>query len=136
MNRNQHWVVGERIIGVKTKRVEFFIRVKRKERFYEMKSRVWEICREEGLCVSIKNAKLKHVKKIGMLVGVCVPFASKAWCQKDIARSVEKDVNNVEIKIENACQQDYVGRAVVVHVTMDKEEEISTKLINECDEMN
>ena len=33
MSRNQNWVVGERIIGVKTKRVEFFIRVKSKERF-------------------------------------------------------------------------------------------------------
>ena len=40
MNKNQNWVVGKRIIGIKTKRVEFFIRVKSKERFYEMKSRV------------------------------------------------------------------------------------------------
>ena len=77
MNRNQNWVVGERIIGIKTKRVEFFIRVKSKERFYEMKSRVLHVCREEGLCMSIKNAKLKHVKKIGMLVGMYVSFASK-----------------------------------------------------------
>ena len=78
--------------------------------------------------------KLKDVKNIGMLVGVCVPFASKAWCQKEIARSTEEDVNDVGIKIENVCQQDYVGKAVVVCVTMDKEEETSTKLINKCNE--
>ena len=134
MNRNQNWVVGERIVGIKTKKLEFFIRVKSKERFFEMKSRVWEICRDEGLHVSIKNTKLKHVKKIGTLVGVCVPCASKVWCQKDIARSIEEDVDNIEIKIENVCQQDYVGRAVVACVTMGKEEEISTKLINKCNE--
>ena len=63
MNRNQIWVVGERMIGVKTKRVEFFIRVKSKERFYEMKSRAWEIHREEGLRMSIKNAKLKLLNR-------------------------------------------------------------------------
>ena len=28
MNRNQNWVVGERIVGVKKKRADFFIRVK------------------------------------------------------------------------------------------------------------
>ena len=134
MNRNQNWVVRERIIGTKTKRVEFFIRVKSKKRFYDVKSSGWEICREEGSHMSVKNAKLKHVKKIGMLVGVCAPFASKAWYQKDIESSVELEINNAEIKIENAFQQDYARRAVVVHVTMNKEEETSTKLINKCDE--
>ena len=39
MTRNQNWVVEERIVGMKTKRVEFFIRVKSNERFYEMKSK-------------------------------------------------------------------------------------------------
>ena len=47
-----------------------------------------------------------------------------------MARSIEEDFNNIEILIENACQQYCVGRAVVFYVTMDKEEEISTKLIN------
>ena len=61
MTRNQNWVVGERMIGIKTKRVEFFIRVKSKERLYEMKSKGWEMCREEGLHATIKNTKLKHV---------------------------------------------------------------------------
>ena len=99
-----------------------------------MKSKVWEMCREEGLCITIKNAKLKHVKKVGMLVGVCAPYASKVWCQQDIARSIEEEVNNVEIKIEHACQQDYVGKAVVACVTIDKEEDISAKSINEHNE--
>ena len=69
-----------------------------------------------------------------MLVGVCVPCTSKVWHQQDISRSIEEDFNNVEIKIENTCQQDYVGRAAVACVTMDKEEEISAKLINEHNE--
>ena len=40
MNRYQKWAIGERIIGSKTKRVEFFIRVTSKEPFYEIKSSV------------------------------------------------------------------------------------------------
>ena len=132
--RNQNWLVGERIVGIKTKRVKFFIQVKSNERFYEMKSKSWETCREEGLHVTIKNTKLKHVKKVGMLVGVCVPYASKAWCQQDIARSIEEEVNSIEIKIENVHQQYCVDRAVVACVAMDKEEEISAKMINECNE--
>ena len=67
-----------------------------------------------------------------MLVGVCAPHASKEWCQQDIARSVEKEVNNIETKIENVRQQERVGRAVVTCIAMDKEEEISTKFTNEC----
>ena len=34
MNRDQKWVVGERNIGGKSKRVEFFIRVQATVRFY------------------------------------------------------------------------------------------------------
>ena len=82
------------------------------------------------MCVSAKNAKLKRVKKIGMLVGVCAPFASREWYQKDIATIIEEEACDVEIKIEDVCQQDHVGRAVVVHATADKEEDIETKLIN------
>ena len=69
-----------------------------------------------------------------MLVGVCVPFASKAWYQEDIANSIEEEENNIEIKIENADQQDHVGSDVVVYVTMDKEEAIGMKLINKHNE--
>ena len=66
-----------------------------------------------------------------MLVGVCVPYVSKEWYQQEIASNIEKDNDNIEIRIENACQQDCIGRVVVVHVTMDKEEEISGKMTNE-----
>ena len=47
MNRNQNWVVGERIIGVRKKRVEFYIRLKTTSRFYELKTSVWDECLEE-----------------------------------------------------------------------------------------
>ena len=68
MNRNKNWVVGKRIIGVRIKRVEFFIRVKTTARFYELKSSVWDKFLEEQLCTSINNAKMKHVKRVRMLV--------------------------------------------------------------------
>ena len=70
--------------------------------------------------ITIKNAKLKNVKKIGMLVGAYAPHASKLWCQHNVAQHIEEEVNNVEIKIENVHQQDYVGRAVVVCIAMDE----------------
>ena len=42
MNIDQNRVAGEIIIGVKSKRVEFFFRVQATVRFYESKSSVWE----------------------------------------------------------------------------------------------
>ena len=48
MTKNQNCVVGERIVGIKTKRVGFFIRVKSRDRFYEMKSKY-------GNCVEKKD---------------------------------------------------------------------------------
>ena len=78
------------------------------------------MCRKEGLHATIKNTKLKHVKKVGMLVGVCVPYASKVWCQQDITRSIEEEVNGIEIKTENAHQQDCAGRDLVARIAMDK----------------
>ena len=64
MNWNQNWVVGERIVGVKKKRVDFFIRVKTRVRFYEMKSKVWDKCVEEGMHITIKNTKLTHAERV------------------------------------------------------------------------
>ena len=77
MNPNQNWVACERKIGVKKKRVEFFIRVKTRVRFYKLKSSAWDECVEERSHASVKNSKMKHAKKVGMLVGVCISFAPK-----------------------------------------------------------
>ena len=77
MNRNQRLVVSERIIGVRKNRVEFSIRVKNATRFYELKSSIWEKCLEEELHMSMKNTKMKCVKRVGMLVRVCASFDSK-----------------------------------------------------------
>ena len=76
---------------------------------------------------------MKHVKRAGILVGVCAPFASKEWFQKEIFRNIEED-KNLEIKIETACQHEYPGKAMVAHVTMDKVEEISENLLSFCNE--
>ena len=57
MNRNQNWVVGEKIIGLKKKRIEFFIRAQTISRFYELKSSVWDKFLKEELCISAKTQK-------------------------------------------------------------------------------
>ena len=41
---------------------------------------------------------------------------------------------NLEIKIETVHQQEHLGRALVVCVTIDKEEDISAKFMNAHDE--
>ena len=69
-----------------------------------------------------------------MLIGVCASFALKEWNQQDTASSIKEDDNNLEIRIENVHQQECTGRVLVVHVTMDEEEDISAKMINECNE--
>ena len=129
MNRNQNWVEGKRIIGVRKKRAQFFIRVKTTARFYELKSSVLDKFLKEELYTNTKNAKMKHVKRSGILIGVCVPFALKEWCQSEIDRFIEEEEGNIEIKIENMCQQEHSRIALVVYATMDKEVEISAKLI-------
>ena len=63
-----------------------------------------------------------------------MPFASKEWNQQDTPSIIKEGENNIEIRIENTCQQVDTGRALVVHVTMDKEEDFSAKMINECNE--
>ena len=67
----------ERIVRVKKKRVEFFIRIKTRVQFYEMKSKAWDKCVEEGLHMNVKNTKMKHAKRVRMLVGMFVLHASK-----------------------------------------------------------
>ena len=54
---------------------------------------------EEGLHVNMKNEKMKHVKRVGILVGMCTPFSSKEWCQHDAASSMKEEENNIEIRI-------------------------------------
>ena len=44
MNRDKNWVLGERIIGLKSKRVELFIRAQTVARFYGLNYSVWDKC--------------------------------------------------------------------------------------------
>ena len=103
-------------------------------RFYELKSKTWDNCVEEGPHVIVKNTKMKHVKRIEMLAGLCVIFASKEWCHQDAASSIKEEEINLELRIENVHQQERTGRALVVHATMDEKEEISTKTTNDDNE--
>ena len=76
-------------------------------RFYELNSSAWDKCVGEGLRMSMKNAKTKHVKNVRTLVGVCVPFAPKEWCQHGTESSMKEEENNLEATIETACQQEH-----------------------------
>ena len=46
---------------------------------------------KEELHVSAKNADMKHIKSLGMLVGTCVLFSLKEWYQKETSMSIEED---------------------------------------------
>ena len=76
---------------------------------------------KEELHVSAKSTRMKHVKRLGTLLGVCAPFVSKAWCQKEIATIIEEDEKNLETKIETVYQHEHLCRVMVVCATMDKE---------------
>ena len=80
--------------------------------------------------ISVKNTKLKHAKRLGTLLGACVPFASKELCQKEIAKFIKEDDKILEIKIETVCQYGCSGRAMAVCMKIDIEEEIREKSIN------
>ena len=54
MNSDKNWVVGERIIGEKIKRIEFFIKTQATVRFYELKSSVWDKCLRDEVHISVK----------------------------------------------------------------------------------
>ena len=76
---------------------------------------------------------MKHVKIIGLLVGVGVSFASKEWYQKEIARTVEEDEKNRN-KNRNRVSARVFRKSNAACATMDKEEEISAKLLNVLNE--
>ena len=42
---------------------------------------------------------MKHSKGADMLQGACVPIASNSRCQKEIAKKMNEDEKNLEIKI-------------------------------------
>ena len=50
-----------------------------------------------------------------------MPFASKEFCQKEIAKINKEEVENLEIKIEFFFQHECSGRAMLAHEIMDKE---------------
>ena len=51
-----------------------------------------------------------------------------------MSNSIKEDENKIEIRIEKLCQQECTGKSLVVHVTIDKEEEMSAKMTNEHNE--
>ena len=75
------WADNARLIGRENKgrkKVELFIRVKTDLPFNRLKERVWELCQKEELWVFQKFTEMEHVKRIGILAGVCVEHASLA----------------------------------------------------------
>ena len=59
--------------------------------------------------VGASDAKMKHAKRLGTLLGSCMPFASKSWFQKETTKIVKKDEKHLEIKIETVCQHEHCG---------------------------
>ena len=70
------------------------------------------------------------MKRIGILSGVCVPFASNKWYQEEFLKTMNEDENNIEIKIATVHHQEYSGKAMVIYATLDKETKTNQKLIN------
>ena len=63
-----------------------------------------------------------------MLIGACVLFASNEWHQEELIKITNEKEDDIEIKIENACQYEHSVIAMVVCATTDKESEINQKL--------
>ena len=68
---------------------------------------------------------MNHAKRLCILQWAWVSFASKSWCQKEIANKTNEDEKILEIKIEKVCQHKFSWKIMVVHAEMDKEDEIS-----------
>ena len=48
---------------------------------------------------------MEHVKRIGVLVGACLPFCSLEWCHNEVAEVGDTNKMKIEIKKEMACQK-------------------------------
>ena len=63
-------------------KVELFVKIKTSEQPCRLKQKVRNTCKEEGVWTKQKKSRLEHVKRIGTLVGLCVPYSSLEWYQK------------------------------------------------------
>ena len=77
---------------------------------------------------------MKHVKRIGILVGACVPFASNAWYQEDLIKITNEKEDSIKIKIEKLYEHKYWVTVMVVCAKIDKESEINQNLIDKLNE--
>ena len=66
---------------------------------------------------------MEHVKRMGTLVGVCVPFALNNWCREELLKKINEDENNMKIKIETVHQQEHSVKAMVDYATIDEDPE-------------
>ena len=79
MEIDENWTHGVRTTGKyqnNNKKIELFVEIITSMQLQKLKQKVINTCEDERVWIKQKNSGLEHVKRIGVLVGVCVPYSS------------------------------------------------------------
>ena len=75
MGIDENWACGVRTTGRYEKnnmKIELFLKIRTSVQLHRLKQKVRNICENESAWIKQKNSGLEHVKKIGVLIGMCV----------------------------------------------------------------
>ena len=94
-----------RTIRVKSKKIQVFISVYTKYRFYDLITDFKESLMEESVRLSIKTTIPEHTVKVGVLVGPNLKFVVKDWYKKTIMIYYKYDKKIFELKRETVYEK-------------------------------
>ena len=106
MTIEQNWAFGVRVVeNNKNKKAELFVKVKSNVETHELNQCVRDKCMKENAWISLKTTMLKNVKRIGMIVGACVPYVTQKWHQQQVIEVAKEEELNTEIKTEKCVKK-------------------------------
>ena len=117
MGIDENWAYGVRTTGRYEKnnmKIELFLKIRTSVQLCRLKQKVRNMCENESVWIKQKHSGLEHVKRIGVLIGVCVPHSSLEWYQEKVAQVGQIERSKIEIKKEKVHQNNYSGLGVVV----------------------
>ena len=101
MGIDKNWAYWVRNTGRYEKnnmKIELFLKIRTSVQLHRLKQKVRNICENESVWIKQKHSGLEHVKRIGVLIGVCVPYSSLEWYQEKVAQVGQIDRSKIEIK--------------------------------------
>ena len=124
----QDWIFAPRIIGKTKTQVQLFIRVLTTVCLEKLITGYKQLLREENISLELKHTKYEYTKRIRIIIGPNLHFASKSVYENEIYLWIKRTNKIIKTKKAFIYKRDYKSQCIIVYATLSTYETIDKEL--------